>query len=251
MSVPYNTILRRVLKAVNGIAGTTASAMATNYAVNPLTTTQADDPVYSLAFIQDAMADIQGRLANEIASVMNPVTGLGTHPWRSYFASTTSNVANDDILPAADQTNVPIIGAWGGVRILAGSTRYPGTPTSIERIRASQQNPDSIYTTTLYEYCIYGQRIYYTDSSYTAILDCCVYNRATAISNIVAASQNMLLPDALADAFVAGVVQAIVVEEEYLAQSGFYRDYFNAAVAAIRAGATAMPGLAVPMGRAA
>lgn len=250
MSTLYNTIQRRVLKALNGIAGTTAAAMATNYAVNPLTTTQADDPVYSLAYIQDAMADIQGRLANEIATPVNALTGIGSHPWRSYFGSITGPLTNGDLLPSLDVSSVPILGAWGAVSILAGGDTFPGTPTSIERLRASQQNPDSIYTTTLYEYCLYGQRIYFAGATDTATIEVCVYNRATAISNIQASNQNMLLPDALADAFVAGVVSAIMVEGEYAEMIGAYSRYFEACVAAIRAGATAMPGLMV-MGRAA
>lgn len=250
MSTPYGQIQRQILKAVNGIAGTTATAMATNYAVIPATTTQAEDPVYNLAFIQDAMADIQGRLALEIASVVNPLTGIASHPWRPFFFDVTAPLANADFLPS-QATSAPIIGAWGAVRILAGGSIYTGTPASLERLRASVQNPDSIYTTTLYEYCIYGQRIYFADSAATGVIECCTYNRSVALTNIVAGTPGMALPDALADAFVAGVVQAIVVEEEYMQQSAFYRQYFQDAIALIRVGATAMPGLMVPMGRAA
>ncbi len=250
MSVTYSTITREVLKHFNGIAGTSATSMATNYAVSPLTTTEADDPVYSLAYIQDVMADIQGRLANEIASVVNPLTGTGVHPWRSFFASFTNALSNAGDLPVEDTLGVPIIGAWGSAIITAGGSEYPGTPTSIERLRASQQNPDGIYTLPLYEYCIYGQKIYFANTSNTGVLEVCVYDRADALLNIQAGDSGMLLPDALADAYVAGCVSAIIVESEYLDQASAYSAYFSSIVNMIRGGATAMPGLMVPMGAA-
>lgn len=251
MSVTYSTITREVLKHFNGIAGVTAAAMATNYAVSPLTTTEADDPVYNLAYIQDVMADIQGRLANEIASVTSPVTGIGIHPWRSYFAAVTGSLSNGADLPTEDSLSVPIIGAWGAARITADGSEYPGTPTSMERIRASQQNPDGIYTLPLYEYCIYGQKIYFADTANTGILEVCAHDRADALTNILAGDSTMLLPDALADAYVAGCVSAIVVESEYADMASLYSQYFSSIVNMIRGGATAMPGLMVPMGAAA
>lgn len=236
MSTAFNTILRETMKRVNGIAGAQAAAMATNYAVSPLTTTEADDPVYSLAFVKDVIVDVHGRLALEIASVADPMTGIGCHPWRSFFADVTASVAHGAALPTVGSGGKNIIGVLGRA-VNAGDTDYLLTPASAERVSAWRLYVSTLYTSGAWMYHINGSKVYATVSN--IIFECCVYERA----DYSAFTGNMALPDVLADALVAGSVAGLLIEDEYAAQCAYYRGMYENAIAAIRAGSTAMPGL--------
>lgn len=236
MSTAFNTILREVLKRVNGIAGAQAAAMATNYAVSPLTTTEADDPVYSLAFVKDVIVDTHGRLALEIASVVDPVTGVGCHPWRAFFRDVTASVGHDSALPTVGSSTKTIIGALGRA-VSAGDTDFILTPGSAERVSAFRLYTGTLYTAGAGLYHINGGKVYATVSN--VVFDCCVYERA----DYSAFTGNIALPDALTDALVAGSVAGLLLEDEYAAQTAYYRDMYSQAIAAIRAGSVAMPGL--------
>src|SRR5262245_9911967 len=113
MSTPFNTIIRETIKHVNGILGASASSQASAYLTSPITTTQADDPVFNLNWVQDRIIDVHGRIALEIASVADPNTGIGCHPWRSFFRDSTSNVAHGGDLPTTGSSGKTIIGALG------------------------------------------------------------------------------------------------------------------------------------------
>lgn len=236
MATSWNNILRETLKRVNGIAGAQAAAMATSYAVNPLTTTEADDPVYSLAFVKDVIVDVHGRLALEIASVADPVTGIGCHPWRPFFADVTASVAHGGSLPTVGSGGKNIIGVLGRA-VNAGDTDYILTPASAERISAWRLSVATLYTSGAWMYHVNGSKVYATVAG--VIFECCVYERA----DYSAFSGNMALPDILADALVAGSVASLLVEDEYANQCAYYRGMYENAIAAIRAGSTSMPGL--------
>lgn len=238
MATSYNTVLREVLKRVNGIAGAQAAAMATNYAVSPLTTTEADDPVYSLAFVKDVIIDVHGRLALEIASVVDPVTGIGCHPWRSFFAGVTATVSNDSAMPTVSSTSKTIIGALGRC-VSSGDTDHIYTPASAERVSAFRLYVSTLYTTSPGLYYIDGGKLYTTGS---VIFNCCMYERADQVT-AMAANGSITLPDVLVDALVAGSVAGLLVEDEYAGQVQTYRQMYEQAIAAIRAGSVAMPGL--------
>lgn len=236
MSTTFNTVLREVLKRYNGIAGAQASTMATNYAVNPLTTTEADDPVYALAFVKDVIVDVHGRLALEIASVADPVTGIGCHPWRTWYKDVTANVAHGGDLPIVGSTTKTIIGALGRA-YNAGDTDQILTPASVERVSNFRLHISTLYTSAPAFYCINGSKVYASVSN--IIFDCCVYER----SDYSAFTGFINLPDALTDALVAGSCAALLVEDEYAGQCAAYQQMYNNAIAAIRAGSVAMPGL--------
>lgn len=241
MATKLNVIVREVLKRVNGIAGATASAMATNYATDPLTTTQADDPVFNLAFIQDVVIDVHGRLALEIASVQDPVTNIGNHPWRTFFADVTASVAHGGTLPTVGSGGKTIIGAFGRC-YNAGDTDYVLTPASLERISAYRLNVGGIYSTSPHLYSVMGSKVYATAAN--VVFDVCVYERADLVT-AMAANGNISLPDVLADALVAGSVASIVVEDEYATTAAYYKSFYDQAIASIRSVNLAMPNLSL------
>lgn len=243
MATKLTAIVREVAKRVNGIAGATAATMATNYAVDPPTTTEIDDPVFNLAYIKDVVIDVHGRLALEIASVQDPVTGIGNHPWRPYFADVTASVAHGGNLPTTGTGGKAIIGAFGRC-YNAGDTDYVLTPASLERVSQYRANNGvgGIYTAGVSMYAINGTKVYATVAN--VVFDVCVYERADLVT-AMAANGNMTLPDALADALVAGSVASIIVEDEYANTAAYYKTFYDQAITAIRSTTLTMPGMAV------
>lgn len=241
MATKLTAIVREVAKRVNGIAGATASAMATNYAVDPPTTTEIDDPVFNLAYIEDVVIDVHGRLALEIASVQDPVTGIGNHPWRPFFADVTASVAHGGNLPTTGTGGKTIIGAFGRC-YNASDTDYVLTPASLERVSQYRFNVGGIYTAGVSMYAINGTKVYATVSN--VVFNVCVYERADLVT-AMAANGNMTLPDVLADALVAGSVASILVEDEYANTAAYYKTFYDQAIAAIRSTSLTIPGMAV------
>lgn len=239
MSTAYRIIVREVLRRVNGIAGATAATVDTNYGTSPITTTQADSPVYNLAFVQDVVIDTHGRLALEIASTVDPITGIGCHPWRAFFRDVTANVAHGGNLPTTGTTgSKTIIGAFGRPYD-ASNTDLFLTPAGIERVSAYNQYT-GIYTNNPYIYNVNGGKVYHTTTN--VVFDVCVYERADQVT-AVGANGNITLPDSLADALVFGSVANIIIEDEYANQAQIYAGYYLACINAIRAGSMSMPGL--------
>lgn len=238
MATAYRIIVREVLRRVNGIAGAVASTVETNYGTAPLTTTQADSPVYNLSFIQDVVVDTHGRLALEIASAMDPITGIGCHPWRAFFRDVTANVAHGGNLPTTGTTaSKTIIGAFGRPYDSSNTDLFL-TPAGIERVSAYNQYT-GIYTNNPYLYHVNGGKVYHTVTN--IVFDCCVYERSDQVSAVAAG--NITLPDALVDALVFGSVANIIIEDEYANQAGIYAGYYLACIQAIQRGSVSMPGL--------
>jgi hypothetical protein len=68
----------------------------------------------------------------------------------------------------------------------------------------------------------------------------CVYSRDNQ-ATIFDADGPMLLPDALADALVAGVVGELVRDDEFMAQAQMYREQYMVVDQAIRSGLKSIP----------
>lgn len=243
MATKLTAIVREVAKRVNAVAGATASAMATNYAVDPPTTTELDDPVFNLAYIKDVVIDVHGRLVLEIASVQDPVTGIGNHPWRTFFTDVTASIAHGGTFPTVGSGGKTIIGAIGRA-VVVSDLDLILTPCSIDRISAYRANiaAGGIYTANPQMYSILGSKVYSTQSN--VIFDVCVYERADIVT-AMAANGNMTLPDVLADALVAGSVATILVEDEYANTAGYYKQFYDQAIAQIRSMNVMMPNLAL------
>src|SRR5262245_52583117 len=112
MATSYQKIVAIVEKHVNAMAGTSASAQETNFAVTPLTTTQVDDPIYNLSFAQALVINAHGRIALAIASAVDPLTGIGNHPWRGFFRDKTGALTHGANIPTVGGGGKSIIGAF-------------------------------------------------------------------------------------------------------------------------------------------
>src|SRR4030095_12804697 len=203
MATGWRVIIREVARRVNGIAGSTAATVETNYATSPLTATQIDSPVWNLAFLQDIIIDVHGRLAEEIAQVADPQTGIGCHPWRSSFRDVTSNVAHAGNLPTTGSGGKTIIGVLGRPRDASDTDRFL-TPASAERV-SNYRAFTSAYTENPWLYHINGSIVYHTSTN--IVFECCVYERADYVTTM-AANGSIVLPDGLADTLIAGAISS-------------------------------------------
>lgn len=238
MATAWRVAIRATARAVQGIAGAQASTVETNYLTSPLTATQIDSPKYNLSYIQDICINVHGRLALEIASVADRATGIGCHPWRTFFKDVTANIAHGGDFPLVGASGKTIIGAWGRPYD-AANTDLLLQPASAERVSNFREYP-TVYTTNPSLYHVNGSRVYHTTTNVQ--FEVCVYERADAVS-AVAANGNVSVPDSLIDALVYGSVASALIESEYIDQADRYAQYYNAALAAIRSGSISMPGL--------
>jgi hypothetical protein len=246
LSTAWRTIVREVARRVNGVAGSSASTVETNYATSPLTATQIDSPVWNLSFLQDIAIDVHGRLALEIASVQDPQTGIGCHPWRSFFRDVTANIAHAGNFPTTGSGGKTIIGAWGRPRDASDTDQFL-TPASAERV-SNFKNFSGVYTNNPWLYHVNGSIVYHTTTN--IVFEVCVYERADQVT-AVGANGNIVLPDVLTDCLVAGAISAAVIEDEYASQVAIYGDIYKAGIAAIRSSSIVMPGLPFASSKAA
>lgn len=226
MSCTYNTVVAEVSVRCNAIVGAVPATLQTNYIVNPLTTTQVSSSIFPLASIRDAILDVEGQLAWAIADCR-------AHPWRQYISGGTGALLSPDALPnQATGGNNPIIGTWGEVLDIATGTVLSEMPLDEVR-RASELINSGFLTVQPYWFNITAGQITHTVPSVEIIV--CVYNRETQLTNFNA-GLDILLPDALVRAYVAGAVAMLVRDDEFVAQSQIYATYFNNALESIRKG---------------
>lgn len=179
--------------------------------------------------MKDAILNVEGRLADAIAST-------GDHPYRAYLISTTSALANGAVLPSLDAAGEQIIGVWGSCFDAVDTTKVY-KPKDIAQVTRRNTNPGSRYRVTVYWYFMDDLNIYHTGTSVK--LKVCVYSRDNQ-GVIFDNDGNMLLPDSLVDALVAGVVGELVRDDEFVAQAQIYRSYYMAVDQAIRSGLTSI-----------
>lgn len=225
MATAWSVIERQVVKHLNAFASGDASTVSTNYLTTPLTTTQVEDPFFNIDFIKDKCIDAQGRLANEIANVYG-------HPWRAFIGnSQTDSLSSGDLLPTLAVNGDTIIGALGLVR--RGTELF--SKAALQRVSMYLENP-TVYNRP-FLYCIDGNKIFHTASSAVTI-DCCTYERSDAVAAFAAG--NIILPDVLVDALVAGAVAECIIEAKGMEQAGYFLGAFQKAIDSIRNGQTVM-----------
>lgn len=232
MTTPYNTILRESALRINAIAGALSATLETNYLVSPLTTTQVVSSIFPLSAITDAILDVEGRLAWAIADCRQ-------HPWRQFFSDAIVSQPNFDTLPAVASGGGSIVGAWGEVREAPSGVVCSEMP--LDQVRRAVTLRDAGFLTVQpYWFNITGGEIMHTMALVDIVV--CVYDRDTQ-ATALAANGNILLPDSLAQAYVAGTVANLVRDDEWVTQSQIYRDYFNNALESIAKGLTLVNGI--------
>ncbi len=252
MSISYRFAIREIAKRVNAITGATAATMSTNYTASPITTAEVDDPVYNLDLIKDVVIDVEARIFQEIASAVDPVTGIGNHYWRNILETHTGVTYHGEIFPQTASNNKPIIGApgicyVGSVMSPAAAPQIIMTPASPERISQYLANT-GIYTNQPYLYCVHGATVMSTLGNISTGLPVqfkVVWYDRTLAATLITNNGVMYAPESLLDCIVAGGVQSLLIEDEYQATVGYYRDYYNKCLQLLRQGATSTPGIPI------
>lgn len=231
MSTTYSSITNQTALRINAITGATAALVEAAYVTVPFTVTQGNaSPVFPYASIKDAILNIEGRLADAIAST-------GDHPYRAYLISTTDSLSNGEVLPSLDANGEQIIGVWGSVFDASDTTKVYRAKDIAQVIRRTT-NPNGRYRVTVYWYFMDDLNIYHTGTAVKCKV--CVYSRDNQ-ATIFDANGDMLLPDSLADALVCGAVSELVRDDEFMAQASVYRKYFMDVDQAIRSGLKSTP----------
>ncbi len=230
MSTTYSQIVRQCAVRINAITSPIASTLQSTYVTTPFTSSQVGSSIFPYAAITDAVLNIEGRLADAIAST-------GDHPYRAYLISTTDALANAAVLPSLDSAGEQIIGVWGAVFDSTDTTQVY-RPKDVAQVMRRNTNPNSKYRVTVYWYFMDDLNIYHTGTSVK--IKVCVYSRDNQ-ATILAANGDMLLPDTLADALVCGAVSELIRDDEFMGQASAYRQYYNEVDGAIRKGLTSVP----------
>lgn len=243
MAVKYAEIIRQVVGSLNNVAGETVADLGTSYATAPLTATQLRSPYWALAEIQDAVLAAQGDLVHAIASTPN-------HPFRANFASRTDALAHRAQLPAVDVNSKPIVGVFGAVYDIDGTT--VGQRCAEKDLPAIERIVNSgAYTASQYYYAASENgRIYHTRNR--VAIDCCAYAHSDETSKVVTSTDNIRLPDVLANALVCGAAWRLMNKAGiYGAEAAPLGAYLSTVAQQITQGIAAVQGFVMPTRKAA
>lgn len=235
MATSYDRVIKNAALRVQAIAGTTASTLETSYLVTPITTTQLDSADFPLTPLKDTCLLVEEKLAHAIANV-------GNHPWRSALAGVTASIAHEGVIPVVDTNTKSIIGVLGSVYDASDGTVCTEKP--LEVIRRRVENAGTFHLVSVYNYKIDGRRIYHTRTN--VVIDVCVYDRTTQATAIDTLTNAMLLPDALEEAMVCGMVSLLVRDDAFMPQARLYRSYFQETLQMIDKGLSSIPPKSIP-----
>lgn len=235
MATTINTIIRQWAIRVNGIAGSVPADVEAAYVVTPLTSVDSAD--FPLSFARDTYLAVESRLATAIASYRDPQT-RALHPWRSLLKGVTAGLANKADIPSVDASGNQIIGVLGAVRDASDNIVCDEMP--IDDVRRAARNANAWVVTPVYGYSVVGNRIEHTRTN--VVVEVCTYNRTTRATAAAALTNNILLPDALEEAYVAGMVSLTVRDDAFSAQAALNRTYYREAISQLERGQ--VPGLA-------
>lgn len=232
MTVPYHSILRQIAYRVGALRGTQIEGVETSYIAVPLTKAEirTDSPV-NFSTLKDALLITEGKLAQAIAET-------GNSPLRRYLLSQTSGIADKALVPSVDSAGKLIIGILGSVVDATDSTVCTQQP--LEVVRRMSRNANSWRKCPVYYYHIDDNRIFHTRTNVK--IDVCTYDGATQRVSINDNS-NMLLPDTLEEALMAGSVAYIGPAPQF--SNIDFASYFSATIGAIRQGMISVPSKSV------
>ncbi len=228
MATSYRTIVAAVGTRVNALVGATATALQASYVTTPLVSGTFQSTIFPFTDIQESVLWAEGRLAQAIADTPN-------HPLRTPISSTTAALASSVQLPFVGVNGEPIIGAWGAV--VDGSSLKVCSDMPLDEVRRAVRMGSTNLPCPLYWFNINGARIEHTRT--TVKVECCVYSRT--VQAALLAAGNILLSDALEQAYVAGAVSYLVRDDEFMGQAAMYRRYFEETLNSIRQLVTVVP----------
>lgn len=236
-SCTYHDILASTALTVNALYGTSATQLQITYSTRPLTDELFISSIFPMNAIRDRILNAEQRLAVAISD-------SGNHPWRSFLISETAPLANGAIMPSVDKNGIGVIGIYGNVLDGANPALVCTIPDDQEQemIRRYTLAPQ-LWLNPLYNYSLDGNGITHTRTTVT--VQVCVYDYATQQAAFDA-DDMILLPDALAPAYIAGAVAGLVRDDEFMQQAAVFAQYFTASEQAIRQGLTSVGQMAQP-----
>jgi hypothetical protein len=225
---PYSVALRQIALSAGMLRGESTPGLQTSYEETPVAQWNLGDGPFPLLALEDALLDAEGAMANAIAST-------GGHPFRSYLLAFTDELTSGNVMPSLDASGNPIIGMYGSV-CDPTNTSLVYTEQPIEVIRRRELS-STYWRIPVYYYKLVVDSIIHTGE--TVVVEVCTYNRATQ-REALDANNDMLLPDSLAPAIVAGALAFLGVDK-----AAGYQAVFDAAVAGIKSGLTSVASVAM------
>jgi hypothetical protein len=235
MGVSINTIIRQASLRINGIAGSLPADVEAAYVTTPLPSIDSAD--FPLSFFRDTCLAVESKLATAIASYRDEKT-RALHPWRSLLLSQTAAIPNRGTIPSVDSGGNQIIGVLGSVFDALDSEMCDEMP--LDDVRIAVRNSGNWLKSNVYAFALVGNRIEHTRTNVK--IDVCTYNRTTRTTAIATLTNNILLPDALEEAYVCGIVSLAIRDGAFTNQANTYRAYYRESLADLGRGG--MPGLA-------
>lgn len=216
----YHDIGAAVGLRINALQGTDPVELQVTYATRPLTDEVFGSSIFPFNAIRDAVIECEGKIARTAALSADRTL-------RAYLRGFTDALASGDAIPLVDSADVPIIGNLGMIK--DGDSNVVMTRKPVALVR-NYLNAPGIYLVSLYNYALDGSTIIHTRE--TVIAECCVYS-ASAQTAAFDANDPILLPDGLAEAYINGALAILVRDDEFLAQSTQYANFFTAFLSTI------------------
>lgn len=225
MGVPYHSILAATALRINALVGVDQAELETTYiksATQPLTVDDFQSSVFPMTAIRDANLHTEQKLAEAAGRSADRAL-------RSRLRSESDPLASGDPLPSFDVNGLSIVGNYGAVWDETDPTIvYTRQPVAVIRRRLARTD----LILPVYQFALDSGFIVHTGTN--VIVECCVWdwlNQTAAYD----ANDDMLLPDAMAEAIICGGVALLVRDDEFMEQAGRYATYFAAELAAIPA----------------
>lgn len=194
---------------LNVIAGNTAATAQTNYAINPLSTTQLSDPRFFPTGIQDAILDAE-------AALIEAICFTASNPERAAFAELTATVSSGALLPLVGASGNQIIGGIGAV--IDGTSSIVCSQRELSLVRMVAANENSMFTAAQYVYALDGSRIYHSRTNVK--IDVATFVRGSF-------SGNIKVQDHHAEALVDGSLGMLMAKEEgYMTAAQYHSGRF-------------------------
>ncbi len=234
----YHEIAAAVGLRINALVGTDPVELQVTYSTRPLTDELFDSSIFPFGAIRDAILNAEQRLAVAIGDT-------GNHPFRSNILSETRGLFSGENMPDTDVNGVSICGGTYGAVFDGDNPTINCTQPDFQPVESIRryQLATSLFPMPLYNYALDGNGIIHTRQTVT--VQVCIYDYE-AQQNAFNANEDMLLPDALAPALIAGGVAGLVRDDEFMEQSKLYAQFFQATETAIRQGLTSVPNVALP-----
>ena len=194
MAIAYEIIRRECFLRTAQLIGTSQATLEVAYV---------DVPATALDGAEIPLSSFKANIINIEAELSHIIAADASHPYRTYIYGASAGLANLAGTPTTDASGDPFIGVFDSV--VDGST---GQPLTLQPTESLLDFQNAFFDDVeLYNYCIIGNTIQHTRA--TAILQGCVFNRATA-ETAYDADGSSPLPPILANTWIAGAMANII-----------------------------------------